>query len=91
MAAVLKFSPLPMDTESFDFVEMPGSDEGWIIYGMLLNGVKPRVDIPERLRNKKPDEVLPLPGPKLNVGKTVIKRRILGYKQEYGVSLRYYD
>lgn len=91
MAAVLKFSPLPMDTESFDFVEMPGSDEGWIIYGIQLNGEKPRVDIPERLRNKKPDEVLPLPGPELNVGKTVIKGRILGYKPEYGVTLRYYD
>ena len=91
MVAVLKFSPLPMDTESFDFVEMPGSDEGWIIYGIQLNGEKPRVDIPERLRNKKPDEVLPLPGPELNVGKTVIKGRILGYKPEYGVTLRYYD
>ena len=91
MTAVLKFSPLPMDTESFDFVEMPGSDEGWIIYGIQLNGEKPRVDIPERLRNKKPDEVLPLPGPELNVGKTVIKGQILGYKPEYGVTLRYYD
>lgn len=26
MAATLKFKPLPMDTDSFDFVEMPGSD-----------------------------------------------------------------
>ena len=91
MTAVLKFSPLPMDTESFDFVETPDSDEGWVIYGIQLNGEKPRVDIPERLRNKKPDEVLPLPGPELNMGKTVIKGQILGYKPEYGVTLRYYD
>mgnify|MGYP000800959956 FL=1 len=49
------------------------------------------MDIPERLRNKKPDEVLPLPGPELNMGKTVIKGQILGYKPEYGVTLRYYD
>ena len=52
MTAVLKFSPLPMDTESFDFVETPDSDEGWVIYGIQLNGEKPRVDISERLRNK---------------------------------------
>lgn len=90
MTATLKFRPLPMDIESFDFLEMPGSDEGWIIYGIQLNGQKPQVDIPERLLNKKPDEVLPLPSPELNAGKAVIKGRILGYKPEYGVTLRYY-
>lgn len=47
---------------------------------------KPRVDIPERLRNKKPDEVLPLPGPELNMGKDCHKGQILGYKPEYGVT-----
>ena len=90
MTATLKFRPLPMDTESFDFLEMPGSDEGWIIYDIQLNGQKPQVDIPERLLDKKPDEVLPLPAPELNAGKAVIKGRILGYKPEYGVTLRYY-
>ena len=75
MTATLKFRPLPMDTESFDFLEMPGSDEGWIIYGIQLNGQKPQVDIPERLLDKKPDEVLPLPAPELNAGKAVIKGR----------------
>ena len=91
MTATLKFRPLPMDTGCFDFLEMPGSDEGWIIYGIQLNGQKPQVDIPERLLNRKPDEALPLPAPELNAGKTVIKGRILGYKPEYGVTLRYYD
>ena len=69
---------------------MTSKDEGWIIYGIQLNGQKPQVDIPERLLDKKPDEVLPLPAPELNAGKAVIKGRILGYKPEYGVTLRYY-
>ena len=53
MTATLKFRPLPMDTESFDFLEMPGSDEGWIIYDIQLNGQKPQVDIPERLLDEE--------------------------------------
>lgn len=90
MTAVLKFKPLPMDTESFDFIETPGSDEGWSIYGVQLNGQKPRVDIPERLLNRKPEEALPLPAPELKAGRTVLTGRILGYKPEYGVKLRFY-
>lgn len=91
MDATLKFRPLPMDAGSFDFLETPGSDEGWAIYGVQLNGQKPQAAIPERLLNKEPDTALPLPAPELKVGKSVIKGRILGYKPEYGVTLRYYD
>lgn len=91
MDATLTFRPLPMDTESFDFVEIPDSGEGWTIYGVQLNGQKPRVDIPRRLLDRQPAKALPLPEPELHVGKSVIKGQILGYKPEYGAKLRYHD
>ena len=54
LAVTLKFEPIPMDTESFDFFEMSEKkDEGWNIYGVRLDGKKPEIGIPEKLLNQQ--------------------------------------
>ncbi|WP_044262252.1 TlpA family protein disulfide reductase [Bacteroides timonensis] len=91
MAATLKFAPLPQETESFDFIEMPGSDEGWNVYGVRLDGKKPQVDVPEEVLHQQLDYTLPLPIPELKADKAIVKGRLLGYKPEYGVKLLFYN
>lgn len=88
LPATLKFEPLPMDAESFDFIEMPNAmDEGWNIFGVRLDGKKPQIDVPEELLNRKLDYSLPLPEPVLKNGNSVIRGKILGYNPAYGVGL----
>lgn len=88
LPATLKFEPLPMDAESFDFIEMPNAmDEGWNIFGVRLDGKKPQIDVPEELLNRKVDYSLPLPEPALKNGNTVIRGKILGYNPANGVNL----
>lgn len=87
LAVTLKFEPLPMDAESFDFMEMPDNDDkGWCIYGVRLDGKKPEIGIPERLLKQQLDYSLPLPEPELKNGKTVIRGQILGYNPGYGTT-----
>lgn len=66
LAVTLKFEPIPMDAESFDFYEMPAKkSEGWNIYGVRLDGKKPEIGIPEKLLNQQLDYSQPLPDPDL--------------------------
>ena len=90
LAVTLKFEPIPMDTESFDFFEMSEKkDEGWNIYGVRLDGKKPEIGIPEKLLNQQLDYSQPLPDPDLKNGKTVIYGRILGYDPIHGIALKF--
>ena len=90
LAVTLKFKPIPMDTESFDFFEMSEKkDEGWNIYGVRLDGKKPEIGIPEKLLNQQLDYSQPLPDPDLKNGKTVIYGRILGYDPTHGIALKF--
>ncbi|WP_303208765.1 TlpA family protein disulfide reductase [Bacteroides oleiciplenus] len=90
LPVTLKFEPLPMDAESFDFMEMPDSDDkGWCIYGVRLDGKKPDIGVPEKLLNQQLDYSQPLPDPELKNGKTVIRGRILGYNSRYGTVLNF--
>lgn len=89
LSATLKFMPIPMDAESFDFIEMPADSKGWNIYGVRLDGRKPQPEIPERLVNQQLDYTLPLPLPELKCGIAVVKGQLLGYKPEYGVDLTF--
>ena len=90
LAVTLKFEPIPMDTESFDFFEMSEKkDEGWNIYGVRLDGKKPKIGIPEKLLNQQLDYSQPLPEPDLKNGKTVIYGRILGYDPTHGIALKF--
>jgi len=90
LAVTLKFEPIPMDTESFDFFEMSEKkDEGWNIYGVRLDGKKPEIGIPEKLLNQQLDYSQPLPDPDLKNGKTVIYGRILGYDPTHGIALKF--
>ena len=90
LAVTLKFEPIPMDTESFDFFEMSEKkDEGWNIYGVRLDGKKPKIGIPEKLLNQQLDYSQPLPDPDLKNGKTVIYGRILGYDPTHGIALKF--
>ncbi len=90
LAVTLKFEPVPMDAESFDFFEMPEKkDEGWNIYGVRLDGKKPEIGIPEKLLNQQLDYSQPLPAPDLKNGKTVISGHILGYDPTYGTALKF--
>lgn len=90
LAVTLKFEPIPMKAESFDFYEMPEQkSEGWNIYGVRLDGKKPEIEIPEKLQNLQLDYSQPLPDPELKNGKTVIYGRILGYNPEYGIALKF--
>lgn len=90
LAVTLKFEPIPMDAESFDFYEMPAKkSEGWNIYGVRLDGKKPEIGIPEKLLNQQLDYSQPLPDPDLKNGKTVIRGHILGYNPVYGTTLNF--
>lgn len=89
LSATLKFAPIPVDAESFDFIEIPADGKGWNIYGVCLDGKKPEVDIPQRLIDQKLDYSLPLPIPELKCGKSVIEGKLLGYKPEYGTKVTF--
>ena len=90
LSVTLKFEPLPMDAESFDFMEMPDNDDkGWCIYGVRLDGKKPAIGVPEKLLDQQLDYSLPLPEPELKNGKTVIRGQILGYNPRYGTTLNF--
>jgi len=90
LPVTLKFEPIPMDTESFDFLEMPDAmDEGWNIFEVRLDGKKPEIGIPEGLLTQQLDYSLSLPEPKLKNGKTVIRGKILGYNPAYGTTVNF--
>ena len=86
VAATLRFKPMPETTTEFDFREI-ADNSGWNIYGVRLDGKRPQADIPQHLLQQAPDKNSKLPSTDLNLGKTVVAVRLLGYKPEYKTTL----
>jgi hypothetical protein len=86
IAATLRFKPMPESTTEFDFRET-ADNSGWNIYGVRLDGKRPHADIPQHLLQQAPDKNSKLPSTDLNLGKTVVAVRLLGYKPEYKTTL----
>ena len=86
VAATLRFKPMPETTTEFDFREI-ADNSGWNIYGVRLDGKRPQTDIPQHLLQQAPDKNSKLPATDLNLGKTVVAVRLLGYKPEYKTTL----
>ena len=77
---------MPETTTEFDFREIV-DNSGWNIYGVRLDGKRPQTDIPQHLLQQAPDKNSKLPAAGLNLGKTVVAVRLLGYKPEYKTTL----
>ena len=77
---------MPETTTAFDFREIV-DNSGWNIYGVRLDGKRPQTDIPQHLLQQAPDKNSKLPATDLNLGKTVVAVRLLGYKPEYKTTL----
>ena len=77
---------MPETTTEFDFREIV-DNSGWNIYGVRLDGKRPQTDIPQHLLQQAPDKNSKLPATDLNLGKTVVAVRLLGYKPEYKTTL----
>ena len=86
VSATLRFKPMPETTTEFDFREV-ADNSGWNIYGVRLDGKRPQADIPQHLLQQAFDKKVELPSTDLNLGKTVVNVRLLGYKPEYGTTL----
>lgn len=86
VSATLRFKPMPETTTEFDFREV-ADNSGWNIYGVRLDGKRPQPDIPQHLLQQAFDKKVELPSTDLNLGKTVVNVRLLGYKPEYGITL----
>ena len=86
VAAKLRFKPMPETTTEFDFREI-ADNSGWNIYGVRLDGKRPQADIPQHLLQQAFDKNSKLPSTDLNLGKTVVAVRLLGYKPEYKTTL----
>lgn len=86
VAATLRFKPMPETTTEFDFREI-ADNSGWNIYGVRLDGKRPQADIPQHLLQQVFDKNSKLPSTDLNLGKTVVAVRLLGYKPEYKTTL----
>ena len=86
VSATLRFKPMPENTTEFDFREV-SDNSGWNIYGVRLDGRRPQADIPQHLLQQAFDKKVELPSTDLNLGKTVVNVRLLGYKPEYGTTL----
>ena len=86
ISATLRFKPMPDTTTEFDFREI-ADNSGWNIYGVRLDGRRPQTDIPQYLLQQAFDKKVELPSTDLNLGKTVVNVRLLGYKPEYGTTL----
>lgn len=86
VSATLRFKPMPETTTEFDFREV-ADNSGWNIYGVRLDGKRPQADIPQHLLQQAFDKKVVLPSTDLNLGKTVVNVRLLGYKPEYGTTL----
>ena len=86
VSATLRFKPMPETTTEFDFREV-SDNSGWNIYGVRLDGKRPQPDIPQHLLQQAFDKKVELPSTDLNLGKTVVNVRLLGYKPEYGTTL----
>lgn len=86
VSATLRFKPMPETTMEFDFREV-ADNSGWNIYGVRLDGKRPQADIPQHLLQQAFDKKVELPSTDLNLGKTVVNVRLLGYKPEYGTTL----
>lgn len=86
VSATLRFKPMPETTTEFDFREV-ADNSGWNIYGVRLDGKRPQTDIPQHLLQQAFDKKVELPSTDLNLGKTVVNVRLLGYKPEYGTTL----
>ena len=86
VSATLRFKPMPETTTEFDFREV-ADNSGWNIYGVRLDGKRPQADIPQHLLQQAFDKKVELPSTDLNLGKTVVNVRLVGYKPEYGTTL----
>ena len=86
VAATLRFKPMPESTTEFDFRET-ADNSGWNVYGVRLDGKRPQADIPQHLLQQVLDKNSKLPSTDLNLGKTVVAVRLLGYKPEYKTTL----
>lgn len=76
-SARIKFEPLPLDAELFDFKEETRG--GWQILGIRLDGKKPEVSIPEELKNQQLSVADSYPPLDVRFGKSIIHGRLLGY------------
>ena len=86
VAATLRFKPMPETTTEFDFREI-ADNSGWNIYGVRLDSKRPQADIPQHLLQQALDKNSKLPSTDLNLGKTVVAVRLIGYKPEYKTTL----
>lgn len=86
VTATLRFKPMPETTTAFDFQEI-ADNSGWNIYGVRLDGKRPQTDIPQHLLQQVFDKDSELPSTDLNLGKTVVNVRLLGYKPAYKTTL----
>lgn len=86
VAATLRFKPMPESTTEFDFRET-ADNSGWNVYGVRLDGKRPQANIPQHLLQQAFDKNSKLPSTDLNLGKTVVAVRLLGYKPEYKTTL----
>ena len=86
VSATLRFKPMPETTTEFDFREV-ADNSGWNIYGVRLDGKRPQPDIPQHLLQQAFDKKVELASTDLNLGKTVVNVRLLGYKPEYSTTL----
>ena len=86
VAATLRFKPMPETTKEFDFRET-ADNSGWNVYGVRLDGKRPQANIPQHLLQQALDKNSKLPSTDLNLGKTVVAVRLLGYKPEYKTTL----
>ena len=86
VAATLRFKPMPETTTVFDFRET-ADNSGWNIYGVRLDGKRPQANIPQHLLKQVLHKNSLLPSTDPNLGKTVVKVRLLGYKPEYNTTL----
>lgn len=83
----LSFEPLPMDTETFDFIE-GDSEDGFKLLGVDLTGQ--RLDVqPEGVPSNIPaiDWNARVPKPVFKVGTTTVKVHLLNYRPELGTKL----
>ncbi len=77
-SARIKFAPLPINAQEFDFVE--NAEGGWCISGIRLNNVKPEVNVPADLKGQQFVDEDNFPSSELRFGKSIIRGQLLGYR-----------
>lgn len=83
---ILRFEPMPMNTQAFDFIESDCED-CFKLYGVDLTGKK-AYDKPGNLPESVVNVAVPdaVPAPVFECGKTTVRLHLLNYRPEYNIS-----